>query len=82
VDDAGEAGGARNRAMVIGSAIWVVLFAGVVAWDAFSFSQQSADTPSLSNLVGHVTQYHVGRGVLFALWIAAGWLLATARPRR
>jgi hypothetical protein len=72
----------RSRAMVIGSTVWVVLFAAVVGWDAFSFSQQSGDTPSMSQLIGHVTQFHVGRAVLFGVWVAAGWLLATAKPGR
>jgi hypothetical protein len=76
------AGDARGRAMVAGSAAWVVLLAAVVGWNAFSFSEQSANLPTLSSLLGHVTQFEVGRAVLFALWVAAGWLIATARPRR
>lgn len=72
----------RGRAMVAGSVTWVVLFAAVVAWDAFSFSEQSPNTPTLSDLVGHITQWDAGRAALFALWIAAGWLIATAKPRR
>jgi hypothetical protein len=71
----------HGRSMVAGSVAWVLLFAALVGWDAFSFSQQSANTPTLSGLIGHITQSDVGRSVLFALWVAAGWLLATAKPR-
>jgi hypothetical protein len=51
---------------------WCAVASGVIGWDLFSFAIQSASYPTLSTLVGHVTRYPVGRGLLFGLWLVVG----------
>lgn len=66
-----------------GVAAWVALVAAFVGWDAFSFSQQRADLPTLSRLIGFVTAPAVGRGVLAVAWVAWGaWVAFGWRVRR
>ncbi len=52
--------------------VWCAVASGVIGWDLFSFAIQSASYPTLSTLVGHVTRYPVGRGLLFGLWLVVG----------
>ena len=54
--------------------MWCGVIAGVIGWDLFSFVVQSSSFPTLSTLVGHVTRYPFGRGILFALWLVVGVL--------
>jgi RsiW-degrading membrane proteinase PrsW (M82 family) len=70
------------RALVVGALIWGLLIVGVIGWDLFSFVVQSSSFPTLSNFVGHVIRYRIGRGLLFAFWLVAGsYLVAGWRAR-
>jgi hypothetical protein len=69
----------QPRRSVLSATAWAVLIAGLAGWDAVSFVFQSAKLPTLSYYIGHVTRYPLGRGLLFALWLAAGVYLVSAR---
>jgi hypothetical protein len=62
----------QPREIRISVLVWCAVVAGVVGWDLFSFLVQSASFPTLSTLVGHITRFPVGRGILFALWLVVG----------
>jgi hypothetical protein len=62
----------RPKASVVSILVWSVLIVGVVGWDLLSFAVQSPSFPTLSTLVGQVSRYPVGRGLLFAAWLAVG----------
>jgi len=73
---------AQPRATSVSALVWAVLIAGVIGWDLFSFVVQSPSFPTLSILIGHVTRYRIGRGLVFALWLVAGsYLVAGWRAR-
>jgi RsiW-degrading membrane proteinase PrsW (M82 family) len=73
---------ARPRAMSVSVLVWTVLIVGVIGWDLVSFIAQSSSFPTLSTLVGHITRYRVGRGLVFAFWFALGcFLVAGYRAR-
>jgi hypothetical protein len=61
---------------LLAAVIWAALIAAVVGWDIVSFVYQAHDLPTLSYFIGHVTAYRVGRGLVFALWLAIGGYLA------
>jgi hypothetical protein len=69
---------------ITAAVVWAVLLAAVVGWDAVSFAYQAHELPTLSYFIGHVTRYPIGRGLLFAVWLAvggylvAGWRAGTA----
>lgn len=63
----------QPKASVVSIVVWSVLIVGVIGWDLLSFALQSPSFPTLSTLVGHVSRYPVGRGLLFAAWLAVGW---------
>ncbi len=69
----------QPTAHTISLLVWWILIAGVIGWDLVSFVVQSPSFPTLSTLVGHITRYPLGRGLLFAAWLllgayaAAGW---------
>lgn len=66
-----------------GVAGWITLVAAFVGWDAFSFSQERADLPTLSRLLGLVTASAGGRGILAVAWVAWGaWVGGGWRVRR
>jgi hypothetical protein len=66
----------QPKAIVVSFLVWSVLIVGVIGWDLLSFALRSPLFPTLSTLVGHVSRYHVGRGLLFAAWLAVGWCVA------
>jgi hypothetical protein len=66
----------QPAASVVSVLVWSILIAGVVGWDLCSFVVHSPSFPTLSTLVGHVTRHPVGRGLLFASWLALGWYVA------
>ncbi len=68
-------------ARTAGVLVWAGLAAAVVAWDLYSFVSQAHDLPTLSRLFGTISSHRVGRGALFAAWLALGVLLATAARR-
>jgi hypothetical protein len=65
----------------LGVAVWVILIMAVIGWDLNSFVHQAHDLPTLSRLFGVVTGHEVGRGLVFAAWLGAGWYLVTGRRR-
>lgn len=73
----------RGTAPVAGSVLWAVLVVVTVGWDLASFLAQRRWLPTLSRLIGAVTDHPAGRGALFACWIALGLYLALGwrRPR-
>lgn len=66
----------RPLSEVAGVAAWVVLGAVAIGWDLDSFAHQSHDLPTLSHFIGLATGTPVGRGLLFAAWVALGGYLA------
>lgn len=72
----------QSGAAVISVIAWSVVIVGVVAWDLTSFIVHSPKVPTLSYFIGHITRYHVGRGLLFALWLGVGAYLVSAQRRK
>jgi hypothetical protein len=76
----------QPTATVVSALIWSLLIGATIGWDLTSFVGQSHALPTLSHFVGHVTRYKVGRGFIFALWLALGAYLAAGcrveRPPR
>ena len=62
-----------------GIGIWIVLVAAIVTWDLFSFLGQRSDLPTLSNLLGRLSGRHLGRSLLYLLWLGTGAYLAAGR---
>lgn len=62
----------HDPAAVAGSASWLALALGVTAWDLTSFFVGGAGLPTLSHLVGHLTDAGWGRSAVFAAWLAWG----------
>lgn len=73
----------RGAPMVAGAAVWTTLIVGTVGWDLYSFSRQVHSLPTLSRLIGDVTDQHWGRAIVFAGWLALGTCLVIGwRDRR
>ena len=68
----------QPKASVVSMLLWSVLTMGVIGWDLLSFAVQSPSFPTLSTLVGHLSRYPVGRGSLFAAWLAVGTCVVAA----
>jgi hypothetical protein len=62
-------------------ALWVLVLAATVGWDAYSFSHQSDRLPTLSRVIGGVTRYPLGRAGVFALWLGLGVVIVLAERR-
>jgi len=65
-----EASTARH--LLVGYLAWAVLFGALFAWEGLALAGVSG-VPSLSGVVRVIMRYPVGRWVLFALWLWAGW---------
>jgi hypothetical protein len=65
----------------VGVVAWIVVFGAVVGWDLHSFLIESHNLPTLSYLIGRVTRFAVGRGVLFGIWLAGGAFLVASHRR-
>ncbi len=65
-----EAGRARHP--VLGYLAWAVVFGALFAWEGLALAGVTG-IPSLSDAVRLIMRYPVGRWVLFALWLWAGW---------
>ena len=78
------AAGYRSRpaAEVAGVVVWVVLILAVIGWDLNSFVHQSHYLPTLSRLIGNVTRFEWGRGLVFAVWVGIGAYVAFGWRRR
>lgn len=62
----------RDRAAVVGAGIWLALALAVTAWDLTSFLLGGPGLPTLSHLVGHLTDAGWGRAAVFSAWLAVG----------
>jgi Family of unknown function (DUF6186) len=60
------------RHPVIGYFVWAALFDALFAWEGLALARVSG-FPTLSDAFRVITRYPVGRWVLFALWLWAGW---------
>jgi len=61
-----------------GGAGWVALALLVAGYDFWSFRDRSPRFPTLSRLIGIITQLWPGRSVAIALWLAIGVWIALA----
>ena len=58
------------------AAIWLVLVVATVAWElAAYFSSPRSAHPTLSVIADNVMSVQPGRALVFALWLALGWIL-------
>jgi hypothetical protein len=74
--------GTQPRSLRIAVIVWTALVVAVVGWDLVNFIAQSHALPTLSYFIGRVSRYRVGRGVLFAVWLAIGaYLVAGGRAK-
>jgi hypothetical protein len=68
--------GSREASMarypLIGYLAWVVLFGALLVWEGLALAGVTG-VPSLSGVFRVIMRYPVGRWVLFALWLWAGW---------
>ncbi|MHB1552890.1 MAG: hypothetical protein ACYCZP_02980 [Acidimicrobiales bacterium] len=78
----------RARSAVAAGVLgWVLVISATVGWDGFSFAMQRHSLPTLSRLIGAVTDHEWGRALLFAAWLAfglylaVGWRLGLQEPR-
>jgi hypothetical protein len=63
-----------------GSAPWVALFGVLVALELSAyFSSPRREHPTLSSISDALMGTHVGRAVMFALWLLLGWALLLRR---
>jgi hypothetical protein len=62
-----------------GWAVWPTALGVAVAWQLWNYlSSPRSDHPTLSHLLDGLTaSAGVGRGVTYAVWLAAGWYLVT-----
>ena len=56
----------------IGYLVWAVLFGALFAWEGLALANVPG-FPTLSDAFRHVMRYPIGRWILFALWLWAGW---------
>jgi hypothetical protein len=66
----------RTRDRVAGLAVWATLLVLLVAWELIAlFQSPRADHPTLSSISDDIMSAHAGRALMFAVWLAAGWVL-------
>src|ERR1700733_8892357 len=65
-----EVGMARHP--LIGYLVWLGLFGAVFAWEGLALARVTG-VPSLSDVFRVIMRYPVGRWMLFAFWLWAGW---------
>ncbi|HVC14427.1 MAG TPA: hypothetical protein VND62_06165 [Acidimicrobiales bacterium] len=63
------------------AAVWSVLIAATVSWDLASFVAQSHSLPTLSRILGAVTDHDWGRALVFAAWLVLGLYLTLGERR-
>jgi hypothetical protein len=73
----------QRLGMVVTVAAWVVVLGAIAAWDFVSFLMQRHDLPTLSRLIGYVSLFGWGRGLLAGAWFIWGaWCaFGDRRPR-
>jgi hypothetical protein len=59
--------------------LWAITVGVAIAWQLWNFrSSPRSDHPTLSHLLdGLVHPAGIGRGVVFAIWLVAGWFMVT-----
>ncbi len=58
------------------SLVWLGMTGLVLGWELFVYSQAPRQLhPTLSALIDTVDDSHVGKSLLFGLWLLAGWYL-------
>jgi hypothetical protein len=63
-----------------GAAIWLALIAAIVLWELIAlFSSPREDHPTLSSVADRIMSVHIGRAVMFLLWLMAGAVLVHGR---
>jgi Family of unknown function (DUF6186) len=60
------------RHPVIGYLVWAALFGALFAWEGIGLARVGG-YPTLSDALRVIMRYPVGRWMLFALWLWAGW---------
>jgi predicted PurR-regulated permease PerM len=66
----------RARDRVAGLMVWVTLLVLLLAWELIAlFQSPRQDHPTLSSISDDVMSVHAGRAAMFAVWLAAGWVL-------
>ena len=62
-------------------ACWLGLVVLAIGWELLAyFSSPREDHPTLSVIADEIMSVHVGRALMFLLWLALGWLLVRS-PR-
>ena len=62
-------------------ALWLALVVLTVGWELLAyFSTPRHDHPTLSVIADEIMSVHVGRALMFLLWLGLGWLLVRS-PR-
>ena len=67
------AAGTTTGHPVIGYLVWAFLFGALFAWEGIGLVRSDDAFPTLSDAMGAVMRYPVGRWALFALWLWFGW---------
>jgi predicted PurR-regulated permease PerM len=66
----------RARDRVAGLMVWVTLLVLLLAWELIAlFQSPREDHPTLSSISDDIMSVHTGRAAMFAVWLAAGWVL-------
>jgi hypothetical protein len=64
--------------------LWVLLFAVLAAWEVFNYVVRGsrADHPTFSSITDAIDRFYVLKALLFAAWLALGWLVVRRGARR
>ena len=69
--------GVAGASMRGSAAIWLVLVVAAAGWELTAyFSSPRSAHPTLSVIADNVMSVQPGRALVFALWLALGWILA------
>jgi hypothetical protein len=66
----------RSADRTAGLLIWATLLVLLVAWELIALFQSPRDDhPTLSSISDDIMSVHAGRALMFAIWLASGWVL-------